>query len=222
LFIKRGGLAIFWLDESLVFPSHEFANEDGILALGGDLSVERLLLAYSHGIFPWYNEGEPIIWWSLPVRFVLYLNEFKIDRTLKKFLKKNPYRVTFDQDFSRVIQNCKEIRSETGTWITEDMKKAYVKLYQEGYAHSVEVWQDQELVGGLYGVSFGKYFCGESMFTRKNNASKIALIFLSQRLQELGFQFIDCQVETPHLVRMGAKNIPREDFLALLKAAISS
>jgi leucyl/phenylalanyl-tRNA---protein transferase len=217
----RGGLIIFWLDESLVFPSHEYANEDGIIALGGDLSLERLLLAYHHGIFPWYNEGEPILWWSPPQRFLLYLDELNIGRSLKKILKKNPYQVTFDQDFEGVIQNCQEKRMDSGTWITEDMRRAYINLYREGYAHSVEVWSGEELVGGLYGVSFGRYFCGESMFTRRDNASKIALIFLSRRLQELGFEFIDCQVESPHLERMGAKNIPREKFLVLLLDAIS-
>ena len=208
---------IFWLDDRLIFPDHAYANSDGIIALGGDLSVDRLLLAYSNGIFPWYNEGEPIIWWSPPKRFLLFLDEVRVGRSLKKFLKKNTYKVTFDKEFDKVIENCSALRQESGTWITREMLEAYKALYKEGYAHSVEVYDDGELVGGLYGISLGRYFCGESMFSIKKNASKVALLFLCERLKALGFSFIDCQVYTEHLERMGAREVDREEFLRILE-----
>lgn len=213
-------LSIYWLNEKLVFPPHAFANAEGILALGGDLSPERLLLAYSNGIFPWYNEGDPIIWWSPPQRFVLYFDKITINRSLQKFLKKNPYTVTFDKAFEAVIRDCRQMRLESGTWISDAMMTAYIGLHQAGFAHSVEVWQEEELVGGLYGVSIGTYFCGESMFTRRDNASKVALLLLSAKLKEIGAAFIDCQVQTPHLEKLGACAIPRAQFLRELKQAV--
>jgi leucyl/phenylalanyl-tRNA--protein transferase len=210
----------YWLSEELLFPHHKYTDKDGILALGGDLSVERLLLSYSNGIFPWYNEGEPIIWWSPHKRFILYFENLKISSSLKKFLKKNPYTITYNKSFEQVITNCRDIRIKEGTWITEDIYKAYIDLHKAGYAHSVEVWFGEELVGGLYGVGIGMYFCGESMFTLRNNASKVAIIELCSNLKDLGYLFIDCQVYSPHLEKMGAIEIPRERFLEELKKEV--
>lgn len=214
-------MEIFWLDERIVFPGHQYANKDGILAVGGDLSLERLLLAYSNGIFPWYNEDEVIIWWSPHERFVLYFDELRIPRSLHKFMKKCKYKVTYDTAFEQVITACRNIRKAQGTWITEDMRSAYISMYKEGFAHSVEVWQENELVGGLYGVSLGSCFCGESMFTVAPNASKIALVELCKSLESWGFKFIDCQVHTAHLEKLGAKNIKRDEFLKELEDAMS-
>lgn len=201
----------------MVFPEHHFTSKEGILAIGGDLSVERLVLAYQNGIFPWYNQNEPILWWSPPERFVLFLEELNIDRTLKKVLKKNAFRITKNQAFEKVISKCRSVRIQSGTWLTKDMLHAYETLFKNGYASSIEVWYEENLVGGLYGVSLGKYFCGESMFSLMNNASKIALIALCEEQKKIGATFIDCQVYTPHLEKMGARNIPRKRFLELLK-----
>lgn len=219
---SRGArVKFYWLNEKLVFPHHDYANADGILALGGDLSIERLHLAYSNGIFPWYNEGEPIIWWSPPKRFLLYFDNLKISTSLKKFLRKNPYTVTFDKAFERVIEKCRELRVKEGTWITNEMLEAYIAFHKAGIAHSVEVWQGEELVGGLYGVSIGQYFCGESMFTLMNNASKIAILELCAKLKEMGFLFLDCQVHSPHLEKMGGVELDRDVFQQELKKVIS-
>jgi leucyl/phenylalanyl-tRNA---protein transferase len=210
------------LDHRLIFPPHEKADREGILAVGGDLSLERLLLAYSNGIFPWYSEEEPIIWWSPPERFVLFFDEIHLGRTLKKFLKKHPYRCSFNEDFRSVIKACRKAREKEGTWITQEMEEAYGNLHEAGFAHSVEVWQEDVLVGGLYGVAMGKYFCGESMFHLAENTSKLALWELCKKLKEMGFTFIDCQMHTPHLEALGARNISREAFLKLLKDAIAA
>ena len=201
------------------FPDVELAlvDPDGLLAIGGDLSVERLTAAYRRGIFPWYSEGQPIIWWSPNPRAVLFLDKLKISRSLKKSLKKIDYHVTFDRAFKDVIEACAKTRRDGfGTWIVDEMKDAYIELYQHGIAHSVEVWFDDKLVGGLYGVSLGKVFFGESMFSRKTDASKIALVYLVKQCQQWGFGFIDCQVYSEHLGTLGAERISRYSFIKLL------
>jgi leucyl/phenylalanyl-tRNA--protein transferase len=207
---------IFRLDERLLFPDPVLAEEDGLLAVGGDLSIERLLLAYQNGIFPWYSDDTPILWYSPPERFVLYPDELKISKSMKQVLRSGKFTVTVDQCFEEVIKSCSLVPREgqDGTWITAEMKEAYIKLHQKGYAHSVEVWEQNNLVGGLYGIPVGKIFCGESMFSKVNNASKTALIHLcNSGLYEL----IDCQVHTNHLESMGARLISREEYLAALQ-----
>lgn len=198
------------------------ATEDGLLAVGGDLSVDRLLLAYRSGIFPWYAEGDPILWWSPDPRLVLFLDELNISRSLKKTLRQGVFQITMDAAFEQVISACANTRLEngTGTWITEEMKNAYCRLHELGYAHSVEAWRDGQLAGGLYGVSLGSAFFGESMFSQATNASKVCLAHLVQYLQTHGFAFIDCQVATDHLQRMGARNIPRKAFIEKLNVAL--
>lgn len=207
----------------LGFPNPSEA-EDGLLAIGGDLSAERLLQAYSKGIFPWYSNNEPIMWWSPNPRCVLPLDKLKVSKSMKKVLKDNLFKVTFDTSFQQVIDNCKQVprKEQEGTWITEEMLAAYTQLHQLGYAHSVEVWRDKKLVGGLYGVSLGKAFFGESMFSKQSNASKIALIKLRDKLKSWNFDFIDCQVYNDHLGSMGAEEIKREDFLLNLERSLRS
>jgi len=207
---------IFRLDDRLLFPSPELAEPDGLLAIGGDLSVKRLLLAYQNGIFPWYSEDEPILWYSPHERFVLYPSELKLSKTMKQVLRSNRFSVTVDQCFDKVIEACSSIErdGQDGTWITSDMKKAYKQLYNKGYAHSVEVWQQDVLVGGLYGLQIGAVFCGESMFSLVSNASKIALIHLCNAGL---YQLIDCQVHTNHLESMGARLISREEYMGSLQ-----
>ncbi len=206
----------------MVFPSPELAEEDGLLAVGGDLSVERLLLAYSYGIFPWYSEGSPILWWSPDPRLVLFPEELKISRSLRQTLKRGIFRVTFDTAFEKVIRGCAEVRRKDGhgTWISEDMVEAYCRLHEEGFAHSVESWTGGRLAGGLYGVSIGGAFFGESMFSLRSDASKVALVSLVERLIEFGFRIIDCQMTTSHLLSLGAREIPRSEFLKRIKKAI--
>jgi leucyl/phenylalanyl-tRNA--protein transferase len=195
--------------------------ESGLLAVGGDLSPERLIAAYREGIFPWYGDGEPILWWSPDPRFVLFPNELRISRSMRQFLKKGIVRITFDQAFREVIAACRRPRpGQNGTWITDEMREAYGALHDLGYAHSVEVWQEKELVGGLYGVSLGGAFFGESMFSEIPNASKAALITLVLYLEKRGFDLIDCQVETAHLAGLGARPIPRCDFCELLRQSL--
>lgn len=213
-------MPVYRLSKELIFPNPELANSDGILAIGGDLSVERLLLAYSNGIFPWYSEGDPLLWWSPDPRFVLFPAEIKISKSMKKFLRKNIYTVTYDTSFSNVMSLCGSLRRE-GTWITDDMLRAYCRLHELGFAHSVEVWYDGELAGGLYGVALGACFFGESMFSKMENASKTALIDVTGKLARIGFQVIDCQVYTAHLESMGAVNIPRADYLEILAKCLS-
>ena len=216
-------LEIWQLDEQLWFPPVHLALEEpnGLLAFGGDLSPERLKLAYRQGIFPWFSEGEPLLWWSPAPRMVLFPEEVKISRSLRKRLKRGDFQVTYNQAFSQVIHACAELRRHReGTWITPEMEAAYTQLHQEGVAQSVEVWQEQQLVGGLYGLALGRVFFGESMFSRVSDASKVALVSLAQRLNALEFNLIDCQVHSPHLASLGAREISRDEFLSLLKQGV--
>ncbi len=210
---------IFRLDERLLFPQPDLAEPDGLLAVGGDLSTDRLLLAYQNGIFPWYSDDTPILWYSPHERFVLYPQELNISKSMRQILRSDRFRVTSNTCFDEVIKACSTAPREgqDGTWITDDMQKAYIKLNNEGYAHSVEVWEGQELVGGLYGIGVSRVFCGESMFSRVSNASKIALIHLCQTGN---FQLIDCQVHTDHLESMGARMITREQYMAVLRDSL--
>jgi leucyl/phenylalanyl-tRNA--protein transferase len=206
------------ITSKLKFPPVELADEDGLLAFGGDLSTERLLLAYREGIFPWYNEP-PILWWSPDPRFVLFPNELQIASSMKQVLKKNLFNITFDQDFPGVIAGCKtsDRPGQTGTWITDEVEAAYTELHKEGSAHSVECWQDDQLVGGFYGIQLGKCFFGESMFARVSNASKAAFITFVQRAAKEGIEIIDCQVYTDHLASFGARFIPRKEFIDIIQ-----
>jgi len=219
-----------WLAlNKLEFPdvSTAWDEPNGILAVGGDLSEQRLIEAYCHGIFPWYNEEEPILWWSPDPRCVIKPDQVKVSRSLKKTLNKNKFSVTFDQCFERVIDACAAPRKEldddeVGTWISDEMKQAYLRLHEEGYAHSVEVWLDNELVGGLYGLAIGKVFFGESMFSTVSDASKIAFVTLCKILKEKDFKLIDGQVYSPHLETLGFNLIPREDFIIQLNGLTRS
>ncbi len=217
-------MPVYQLSEDLVFPSPYLASREGLLAIGGDLSLKRLLLAYSNGIFPWYSEGEPILWWSPDPRLVLYPNELKVSRSLKKVINQNVFEVTMDRAFEKVITECAQVRLENqeGTWIVEDMIQAYCHLHECGFAHAVEVWQENSLAGGLYGVSLGRCFFGESMFTRITNASKVALVALVEHLRPLDFAFIDCQIATAHLTRFGAREISRSRYLDELAGALDN
>ena len=211
---------MYLLSKELVFPPVHLANKDGLLAVGGDLSVERLLLAYKSGIFPWYNQGEPVIWYSPNPRMVLFPKDLKISKSMKQVIRNGDFTVTFNQNFSEVISNCKRIYrvSDQGeTWITNEMQQAYINLHKKGIAKSVEVWQDDELVGGLYGIDLGTVFCGESMFSKVSNASKFAFIKLVQKLEKENYKLIDCQVYNNHLASLGADEIPRETFLNFIK-----
>jgi leucyl/phenylalanyl-tRNA--protein transferase len=214
-------MSIFILNNELLFPSVQLAEPDGLLAIGGDLSTERLLLAYRQGIFPWY-EGQHILWWCPDPRFVLFPNELKESKSMRQLFKKKTYDLRVDTAFSEVIANCKTIsrRDQEGTWITDEVRSAYTRLHELGHAHSAEAWLDGELVGGLYGIRMGKVFFGESMFSKKSNASKYAFIQYVQRLREEGVELIDCQVYTEHLESLGARMIPREEFTSLLNSLI--
>ena len=211
---------IFRLDDRLLFPDPALAEPDGLLAVGGDLSTGRLVLAYQNGIFPWYSNDEPILWYSPHERFVLYPQELKVSKSMKKVLRSGMFTVTFNQSFNEVVNACSSVSREgqDGTWITDEMKAAYARLHLEGYAHSVEVWQGGELVGGLYGVAAGAVFCGESMFSKVSNASKTALIWLCNTGK---YQLIDCQVYTEHLAFMGAYMISREEYIAILHKSLA-
>jgi leucyl/phenylalanyl-tRNA--protein transferase len=217
-------MPVFRLSDQIVFPEPELSREDGLLAVGGDLSLERLILAYRMGIFPWYSNGEPVLWWSPDPRLVLYPDALHVSRSLIKTLKLGRFIVTLDRDFPQVIAACAgALRdNQPGTWITAEMMDAYCRLHEAGFAHSVEVWNRNELAGGLYGVSLGKCFFGESMFARQNNASKVGLVTLVHLLQKWSFHLIDCQVTTRHLVRLGAREISRKRFLAELMLALKS
>ncbi len=204
------------LDErEIFFPASELAAENGILAVGGDLSVERFLTAYRMGIFPWFNPREPVIWWTPDPRFILFPEKVKISKSIRQIIRKNIFTLTFDQCFEQVIRACQQVRRNTkeGTWISEEIIESYFELYRIGFMHSVEVWQQSQLVGGLYGGSFGKCFFGESMFAYKSNASKYALIMLAKNLAAHSFEFIDCQVYSTHLERMGAEMVSSTYFL---------
>lgn len=210
-------MPIYRLSEDLIFPPVDGA-EDGVVAIDGDLSPERLMLAYRSGVFPWYSTDEPIVWWSPDPRFVLFPERLHISRSMKRLLKKETFKVTFNQDFEGVINQCKKIHREgqQGTWITEEMCKAYIHLHQLGYAKSVEVWQADELVGGMYGVDLGPVFCGESMFSTVSNASKVALIAFMEKFKIDGGRLFDCQVHSNHLETLGAEEISRKEFLKWL------
>ncbi len=203
------------------FPPLEQADEHGLLAIGGDLSAERLKLAYSSGVFPWYEDGQPILWWSPDPRCVLFPEQFKSSRSLRKTIKNRGYHCTLDKEFNQVIDYCAAPRSsQGGTWITSEMRHAYIHLYDLGIAHSVEVWQGRELIGGLYGVALGKVFFGESMFSRKVDASKVALQYLCESLTKQAYQLIDCQVASPHLFSLGAVEISRNAFIKIVNQAL--
>ena len=211
---------MFILNKELFFPPPEMADEDGLLAIGGDLCTERLLLAYRSGIFPWYNEDEPICWWSPDPRFVLYPDKLIVSSSMKTVLQNGKFRFTTNRAFIQVIQNCKTVsrKEQDGTWISPAMQKAYTALHQLGYAHSAETWLDGKLVGGLYGIRLGNIFFGESMFSLKTNASKFAFINYVQQLQKENVQLIDCQLHTNHLQSLGARMIPRKLFAEILAA----
>jgi leucyl/phenylalanyl-tRNA---protein transferase len=215
-------MPIFRLREDPIFPSPDYADPTGLLAVGGDLSSERLLEAYRLGIFPWYSDDQPILWWSPDPRLVLQLGDFKVSRSLRKTLKNGVFRVTLDHAFEEVIRACSSIPREgqSGTWITKEMKEAYIDLHGLGYAHSVESWFGEKLAGGLYGVSLGRAFFGESMFHLKADASKVALATLVEKLKRWNFDFIDSQMTTEHMLRLGAKELPRRIFLKRLQSAL--
>ena len=216
-------MPIFKLTKEIIFPNPEFSEEDGLLAIGGDLSLERLIVAYCNGIFPWYNEGEPMLWWCPKPRFIMIPSDVKVSKSMKKIIRKEEFKVTFNNDFEGVISNCKSTRENIGegTWISEDMKNAYINLFKHGYAISAETYLNEELVGGLYGVKIGKCFFGESMFSKVSNASKIALIKLAEKLNKEDFIFIDCQMHTNHLESMGGKFVEWSIFKNLLNKGIN-
>jgi leucyl/phenylalanyl-tRNA--protein transferase len=215
-------MPVFRLTPSLVFPPCHYAEPDGLLAIGGDLTPERLILAYRSGIFPWYSEETPILWWSPNPRLVLFPRELKVSKSLQRVLTKNVYRVTLDKEFGQVIRNCAMAPRKygDGTWIVPEIVESYSELYRLGYAHSVESWYEGELVGGLYGVAIGRAFFGESMFTRMTDASKVAFVHLVTLLKLWGYDLIDCQVSTTHLRRFGARDVTRSEFLARLASVV--
>jgi leucyl/phenylalanyl-tRNA--protein transferase len=215
-------MPVYRLTEDLVFPAPDLAREDGLLAVGGDLSVDRLLLAYSAGIFPWYSEPDPILWWSPDPRLVLCMEDFRVPRRLERTCRNTRLQITLDRSFQQVIEACARVRIDDGegTWITGDMIDAYARLHDAGYAHSVEVWSEQRLVGGLYGVGLGGGFFGESMFSLDRDASKIALVHLARFLAGNGFDVIDCQVTTEHMSQFGAREITRQEFLGILSRTL--
>lgn len=210
---------MYYLSRDLYFPPVENASPEGIVAIGGDLSPERLILAYRNGIFPWFEDDEPILWWSPEERMVLFPAELKVSKSMRNIINRGIFKVTFNTAFRDVITNCKTIKrdGQPGTWITNDMTEAYCRMHKLGYAKSVEVWQDNELVGGLYGIDLGHIFCGESMFSKASNASKFAFIALVKQLQLANYKLLDCQVYNEHLESLGAREIDREDFLEILK-----
>lgn len=211
-------MPVYNLPEELVFPHPGLAEEDGLLAIGGDLSPDRLILAYANGIFPWYGEGQPILWWSLNPRLVLFPNKLKVSKSLRQNIRSGKYSVTFDENFEEVIRNCATSNrpEQDSTWICDEMIEAYIKLHKLGFAHSVETTMNGKLVGGLYGVSLGKMFYGESMFTKERDASKVALFHLVEKLKSWNFLAIDAQQDTAHMRSLGAETIPLDDFLKLL------
>jgi leucyl/phenylalanyl-tRNA--protein transferase len=217
-------MPVFQLTDDIVFPKPSLAEENGLLAIGGDLSPGRLITGYRHGIFPWYSEGDPILWWFTSPRLVIYPNEFRIPKRLVRYMRKPLYRVTMDKAFDQVIESCAGLRTKNGeeTWITDEMRNAYCQLHDLGYAHSVECWQNETLAGGLYGIALDRVFFGESMFTSLSNGSKIALASLVNHLKKRGFGLIDCQMTTDHLLRYGAREISGRNFLRHLKDLIST
>lgn len=215
-------MAVYMLNSELVFPDPRKANPDGLLAVGGDLTPTRLLLAYESGIFPWFSPPDPLLWWSPDPRCVIFTDKVKVSKSMRNVLNRNEFEVTYDKDFLGVMSGCRSVDrpGQDGTWITSEILEAYHNLHDLGMAHSIEVWHQGELVGGLYGVSIGKIFCGESMFANKSNASKVALIHLCRRLHKWGFELIDCQIYNDHLGSMGAEHISRAEFLQKLDEAM--
>ena len=207
---------MIWLSEKIEFPPYEFTTKEGIIALGGDLSEERLIYAYKNGIFPWFSEDDPIVWYCPHQRMVLFPDEIKISKSMRKLIRKNEFIITENKAFEEVIRYCKTISrgDGLGTWITDDMEQAYINLHRKGIAKSIEVWFNNELVGGLYGLEINEIFCGESMFSRVSNTSKLAFVYLAQ---QKNYQLIDCQVYNHHLASLGAKEIDRDLFLEILK-----
>jgi leucyl/phenylalanyl-tRNA--protein transferase len=216
-------MPVFRLTDELVFPDPELAEEGGLLAVGGDLRPERVVLAYTNGIFPWYSEGRPILWWCPAPRFVLLPDELHVGRSLRKAIKRAAYRVTLDTDFEGVIDRCAHAErfGQHGTWITADVRTAFGELHRRGLAHSVEAWDGDRLVGGLYGIALGSVFFGESMFADAADASKIAFVRLMEQLRAWGFDLIDCQVHTEHLERFGARYVTLDDFMTRLHAGVA-
>ena len=214
-------LPVFILSEDTNFPPPHLATKEGLLAVGGDLSPERLLSAYRSGIFPWYSDGDPILWWSPDPRLILYPDQVRVSRSLNKVIRRQAFRITMNADFPAVISACAVTlrRCTPGTWITDEMRRAYCRLHALGHAHSVEAWHEDQLVGGLYGVAMGRCFFGESMFSSMSNASKVALVHLGRHLHAKGFRLIDCQLPTDHLISMGAVKVSRKKFLSLLASA---
>lgn len=215
-------MPVYALTDELRFPHPSQAADGGLLAVGGDLRPERLILAYSHGIFPWYSEGRPILWWCPSPRLVLEPSKLHVPRSLRKTMRREPYRITLDQAFEDVIDACARMPrpDQDGTWITRDLRAAFVRLHHLGIAHSVEAWEGDALVGGLYGLSLGTAFFGESMFARRRDASKVAFVTLVRQLERWGFDLVDCQVVTDHLVRFGAVELELDDFLERLARAV--
>ena len=213
---------MYFLTKELYFPPVEMASPEGIVAVGGDLSPERLVLAYNSGIFPWFEDDEPILWWSPPQRMVINPQDYKIAKSLRNILNRKIFKITFNKNFSEVIKHCQTIKrkGQKGTWITDSMYEAYLKLHNLGIAKSVEVWQQDKLVGGLYGVDLGKVFCGESMFSLVPNASKVAFVSLIEKLKQENFLLLDCQVHNNHLEKLGAFEITRENYLKILKSSL--
>lgn len=212
---------MYFISPDQKFPPVELADEDGFLAVTRELSIDRILEAYHLGIFPWYSEGQPVLWWSPDPRMVLFPEELKVSKSMRPYLNQNKFQITFNQDFEAVIDHCGKVfrKGQDGTWITPEIKRSYLELHRMGIAISAEVWDDNTLVGGLYGIYLRekKLFCGESMFANESNASKFGFIKMVRKLQEEGIQLIDCQVYTDHLASLGAREIPREEFLGYLK-----
>ena len=215
-------MPIFLLSDNITFPLPHLAEKDGLLAIGGDLSQERILKAYASGIFPWYTEGSPILWWSSDPRLVLFPDELKVSRSLRQCIRKGMFTISINTAFERVIRSCAEIerRGQSDTWITRDMEAAYIALYNAGYALSVESWEGDQLAGGLYGIILGKVFFGESMFAKKSNASKAAFVSCVEYLKQKDIRIIDCQMKTAHLQSLGAREISRKAYLQILKEAL--
>lgn len=209
---------MYFLTQELYFPHFSETSPEGIIAIGGDLSPQRLALAYQNGIFPWFNDDEPILWWCPEERMVLFFEDLKISKSMRNILNQQKFKVTFNTAFREVISNCKKItrKDQPGTWITDEMVEAYCKLNELGLAKSVEVWQNDELVGGLYGIDLGHVFCGESMFSKVSNASKVAFIHLAKQLELANYKLLDCQVYNEHLASLGCVEIDREDFMLVL------
>ena len=206
------------LTNDLIFPNVEEATKMGVLAIGGDLSSERLLLAYQSGIFPWFEDNDPILWWAPNPRMVLFLEDFVVSKSMRNIINRNIFKVTFNQDFKSVISHCSQVKrnGQRGTWISDEMIDAYCTLHEKGIAKSIEVWQNDQLVGGLYGIDLGHVFCGESMFSTVSNASKVAFIALVNYLKDNNYKLLDCQVYNEHLESLGCVEIDRKDFMRIL------